>query len=221
MSIRKLALIALATAGVSSLVGVAHAQKVFVVNDAAVLRNTKLGKELGGNINNQANKGVEQLGLQALSDQIDTERKALDPILGSLTPEARDAKIKSDPALKAKLEALGKKQVELQQKEAALNNALGNATDDYKSLFDIAMIPAIEFVAKEANADIVVPVGTLFYAKQSTDLTQKVIARVDATVPNIAKLEEIIKASQAARQAAAGAAPPASAPVAPAKPPGG
>ena len=51
------------------------------------------------------------------------------------------------------------------------------------------MGPAVEAVAKEAGADIVVSFSSTWYVKGATDLSAKVIARLDATVPTLVALQ--------------------------------
>jgi hypothetical protein len=60
--------------------------------------------------------------------------------------------------------------------------------------------PAVSHVAREAGADVVLSYASTWYVKDAVDLSQKVIARLDATVPTLAAL-------QAAVQAATPAAP--------------
>jgi len=49
--------------------------------------------------------------------------------------------------------------------------------------------PAIDHVAKEAGADLVLSTAQIWYSKDAVNITKKVVARLDATVPTIAALQ--------------------------------
>jgi Skp family chaperone for outer membrane proteins len=197
MKLRKLALAALVAASLTNVAGVAVAQtKVFVINEERIRENSKIGKEMSAQLGGIRNQGIERLGLQALENQIKTETEALKPQTQSLTPEA----INANPTLKAKVDALNKKTGEYLQKAEFLNSQLGQQNTGFNMAFAQVLEPAVSHVAREAGADVVLSYASTWYVKDAVDLSQKVIARLDATVPTLAAL-------QAAVQAAAPAAP--------------
>jgi len=186
MKVRNVALAAALFMGLSNMVGAAVAQaKVFVVNETKVRAESKLGKAMDASLNELANKGVEQLGLKSLQSEVQTEANALKPQTQSLTREA----LESNPTLKARVEGLSKKAGELQQKQNALNATVEKQDTGYNYAFYAVMLPAIEAVAKESNADIVLSYPSTLYTKDSIDLSAKVIARLDATVPTLEALK--------------------------------
>ena len=205
MKVRNIALTAVLFIGLSNMVGVAMAQtKVFVINEQRIRAETKLGKEMDSKLNEVAEKGVDQLGLKTLQTEIDTEAAALKPQTQSLSKEA----IAANPTLKARVEGLNKKASELMQKRNALNQGLEKSDNGLNAAFMQVMAPAVETVAKEAGADIVVSFSSTWYTKGSTDLSAKVIARLDATVPTLAALQAALP-------------PPPAQPTAPKAAPGG
>lgn len=203
MKLRNLALVAALLVGGANMAGAAFAQtKIFVVNEDKVRRDSKVGKEINQNLVTNANAGADQLGLKQLKTEIDTEVTRLKPQTESLTPEA----INANPTLKAQVEALGKKQQEYYQKAGALNNGLERADNGLSQAFLFVMGPAVNQVAKDVGADIVLDASSAWYIKDATDISAKVVARLDATVPNLQALKEAMP------KPPAGAAAPATAP---------
>lgn len=215
MKIRKMALAALVMAGLTNLAGVAVAQtKVFVINEERVRRDSKIGKEMFAQLGGIRDQGVEKLGLKALGNELKTETDALKPQTQSLTPEA----INANPTLKARVEAYNKKTNEFMQKSNFLNEQLGQQNTNYNMAFAQVLEPAVAHVAREAGADVVLSYASTWYVKDAIDLSPKVIARLDATVPTLAALQAAIQPAGGAPGAAQ--APKPAAPAAP-KPQGG
>jgi Skp family chaperone for outer membrane proteins len=199
MKITQIALAAAVMFGLSSMAGAAFAQsKVFTVDEQQVRQQSKLGKELNAVLETVANQGIEQLGLKTLRTEVDTEGAALKPQIESLTPEA----INANPTLKARVDALNRKASELIQKQNALNQTLEQREGGYRLAFLQVLAPAVEAVAKEAGADLVVDVASTWFIKEAIDLTPRVVARLDATVPNVAALQAALPKPPAAPGAA-------------------
>jgi Skp family chaperone for outer membrane proteins len=210
MKIRNMAVAAVVFAGLCQAVGAANAQtKIYVINEAKVRAESKVGQDIASKLAGIQKDGVSKLGLETLRNEVKTEQDALKPQVASLSKEALDA----NPTLKARVEALNKKQGELVQKAEYLNQNLEQAQNAYMAGFAQALQPAVEYVAKEAGADVVVSSSSTWYFKNTVDLSTKVVARLDATTPSFAAI-------QAANPppAAPGAAP--AAPAKPAKPAG-
>lgn len=209
MKVRNLALCAALMIGLTNMVGAAVAQtKVYIINEERIRRDSKVGKEMSAALGGARNQGVEKLGLKSLQDQIKTESDALRPQTESLTKEA----IEKNPTLKAKLEALNKKQGEFMQKANILDANLDQQNQVFSVAFAKALEPAVSHVAKQVGADVVLSYASTWYVKDTIDISGKVIERLDATVPTL-------QALQTALQPAGGTAP--AAPAAPAKPQGG
>lgn len=203
MKLRNLALVAALLVGGANMAGAAFAQtKVFVVNEERVRRESKVGKEINQTLVSNVNAGADQLGLKQLKTEIDAEAQRLKPQTESLTQEALNA----NPTLKAQVEALGKKQSEYIQKSNALNNGLERADSGYGQMLMIVMIPAVNEVGKSVGADVVLDANSAWYVKDASDITTKVIARLDATVPTLQALKDAMPKQPA------GAAAPATAP---------
>jgi Skp family chaperone for outer membrane proteins len=221
MKLRSLALAVVLAAGAADMAGAAFAQtKIFVVNEERVRRESKVGKEMTTKLGEVRNQGVDKLGLKPLGDEIKAEQDALKPQTQSLTQDALNA----NPTLKARVDALNKKEVEFQQKADYLNSGLEQSSTNLNMAFAQALGPAVDNVAKQVGADVVMSYASTWYVKDAIDITPKVIARLDATVPTLVALQAAIQPPAGAKPAA-GAAPAPAAPGTPApapiKPPGG
>lgn len=187
MKLRNLALVAALFVGGANMAGAALAQtKVFVVNEERVRRESKVGKEINQTLITNANAGADQLGLKQLKTDIDAEATRLKPQTESLTPEA----LNKNPTLKAQVEALGKKQAEYYQKTNALSSGIERADNGLNAMFLTVLGPAVDAVAKDVGADVVVDASSLWFAKENVDITPKVIARLDATVPTLKAMQD-------------------------------
>lgn len=201
MKFRKLALVAAVFVGLTNMAGAAFAQtKVFIIDEQRIRAESKLGKELNTTLDNIAAQGVEQLGLRTLKTEYDTEGAALKPQIESLTPEA----IAANPTLKARVEGLNRKAAELMQKQNALNQTLDQREQNFGLAFLQVLGPAIDTVAKEAGADVVMSVSSTWYVKEAVDLTPRIIARLDATVPTVAALQAALPQAPAPAPAPGG-----------------
>jgi Skp family chaperone for outer membrane proteins len=186
MKIRNLAMIAAVFVGLSQIAGAAHAQaKVYVVNEDIVRRDSKIGKDIASKLGEIKNEGVTKLGLEKLQTEIKTEDDALKPQTQSLSREA----LAANPTLKARVEALNKKKTEYMQKAEALNSTLGQTNEAATIAFAQALGPAVDYVAKEAGADVVLSFSSTWYVREPIDLSKKIIARLDATMPSLAAFQ--------------------------------
>lgn len=201
MKFRKLALAAVVFVGLTNMAGAAFAQtKVFIIDEQRIRQESKLGKELNTTLDSIAAQGVEQLGLRTLKTEYDTEGAALKPQIESLTPEA----IAANPTLKARVDGLNRKAAELMQKQNALNQTLEQREQNFGLAFLQVLGPAVDTVAKEAGADIVMSVSSTWYVKEAVDLTPRIIARLDATVPTVAALQAALPQAPAPAPAPGG-----------------
>ena len=205
MSIRKIVLIAGMATVLANMAGAAYAQKIMVIDEDLIRRTSKVGQAIAAQITSIRNEGIDKLGLKPLQDEIKAEDTALKPQVQALTPEA----INANPTLKAKVEALGKKQNEFAQKANALNQALDQQQQTAVAMFNVVLEPTVDYVAKQAAADVVLSRSATWFYKPAQDLSSKVVARLDATVPTL----DALKAAMPAPPAGAAAPPAASAPA--------
>lgn len=204
MRVHHLALAALLLSGFTSSLAVAQAQsKVFVIDEAAIRQNSKVGKEIAATIENVRKEGVTKLGLETLGTEIKAEDEALKPQIQSLSKEA----LAANATLKARVEALDKKKNEFLQKADILDQALGQQQTAASQAFTLALQPAVDFAAKEAGADIVLSISSTWFVKPAADISSKVVARLDATTPTLASLKAAAEAAMAKAQPAPAAAP--------------
>lgn len=187
MKLRNAAFVAALFLSLSQAVGVAYAQaKVFIIDETIIRRDSKIGKDITAKLGDIRTEGVTKLGLETLSTEIKTEQDALKPQTQSLTKEA----LNSNPTLKARVEALAKKQNEYLQKADFLNQNLEQQNNAAMIAFATALQPAVNYIAREAGADIVLSSTSTWYVGNSVDLSAKVIARLDATTPTLASLQQ-------------------------------
>ncbi len=187
--------------------------KIFVIDETAIRKNSKLGKEIANTLGSVQAQGAEKLGLKSLGQEIKTEQDALKPQTQSLSKEALD----SNPTLKSRVEALGKKQNEYMQKAGGLEQVMEQQNQNLSMAFAQVLEPAVAYVAKQAGADVVLSYSSTWYVKDSVDLSSKVVARLDATIPTLDALKAALTPPPAATPAG-GAAPAAQPPAT--KPPG-
>lgn len=195
MKVRNIAVVAALFVGLSNLAGVAMAQtKVYIVHEAKIMADSKLGKALNAQLSQDANEAVDKLGLKTLKSEADTERASLQPQIQSLTPEA----INANPTLKTRVDNLNKKYNELLQKTNALDQGVDQQRSANTMKFNYVLVGAIEAVAKEVGADVVLSYNSALYNKDSVDISAKVVARLDATVPTLEALKAALPPPPAA-----------------------
>ena len=208
MKIRSIAVAAAMFAGFCQLAGAAYAQaKIYVIDETKVRSESKIGQDIASKLAGIRSELVTKLGLEQLQKDIKTEDDALKPQVASLSKEA----LAANPTLKARVDALNKKTEEFMQKADVLNQTLDQQQNGALGRFYQALQPAVEYVGKEAGADVVLSSSAALYFKNSVDISAKVIARLDATTPTLASLPQ-----PPAPQA--GAAAPATKPAGPAAP---
>ncbi len=87
------------------------------------------------------------------------------------------------------MENLNRKAQDFMQRQDVLSQNVEKRDNNFNLAFLQVLGPAVEAVAKEAGADAIVSVSSTWYVKDNVDITAKVIARLDATVPSIAALQ--------------------------------
>lgn len=216
MHIRNMILAAGLAVGLANLGGAAFAQKIAVVDEDAVFEGSKIGGLLAKNVGEYRAAVADKLELKKLQDELKTDEAAI-PQLKTMTPEALSNAAKTDVALKTKLESFAKKQGDLQARANQFTGATNQQAGAVQNAFGFVLAKAVESVAKQDALDIVVPAGSAMYVnKAKVDISQKVIARLDATVATLDALNAALP-KPAAPPAGGAAAPgaPAPAPVVP------
>lgn len=177
--------------------GAAHAQsKVFVIDEAKIRDGSKIGADIRAKLGAIEQEGIEKLGLKSLSDQIQAEQTRLQPQLQSIVGDDGSVAVdslESNPTLKSQVEALGQKQIELRQKSSVLSQNLDQQQSVAMAAFTAALGPAVNHVAAQEGADVVLSVASTWYVKDTVDLSAKVIQRLDATTPTLASLEAALQ----------------------------
>ena len=194
MKVRNIALAAALFMGISNMAGAAMAQtKVYIVNEAKIRVDSKLGKALDAQMQQIGTAGVDQLGLRDLQSAVKTEGEALKPQVQSLTKEA----LAANPTLKTRVENYNKKMNELAAKSNALDQRMEQQEAANQIAFNFVLVPAVEAVAKEVGADVVLSYNAALYNKDAVDISSKVVARLDATVPTLEALKAALPAPPA------------------------
>jgi Skp family chaperone for outer membrane proteins len=200
MKFRKVAFAALAAVSLGQVAAPAFAQtKVFIINEAKVRKDSKIGKDIAAKLGESQKDGVTKLGLEALANEIKTAETALKPQIESLTPEA----IEKNATLKARVEELNKKRAEYVQKSRFLDANLDQAQGAGMIAFEAALAPAVDVVAKQVGADVVLSAASTWYIKDAVDISQKVIQQLDDTTPTLDALRAKAEAAQPRPQAGA------------------
>ena len=193
MRVRLLALVAAAFTATAIVPSVASAQtKVYVIDEAKIRDGSKIGADIRAKLGAIEQEGIEKLGLKALSDQIQSETTRLQPQLQTIVGENGQVAVESleaNPTLKSQVEALGQKQIELRQKSNVLSQNLDQQQSVAMAAFTAALGPAVNHVAAQEGADVILSVASTWYVKDTIDLSAKVIQRLDATTPTLASLE--------------------------------
>lgn len=197
MRVRLLALAAAALSATAIIPSAAMAQtKVYVIDEAKIRDGSKIGADIRAKLGAIEQEGIEKLGLKALSDQIEAESTRLQPQLQTMVGENGQVAVESleaNPTLKSQVEALGQKQIELRQKSSVLSQNLDQQQSVAMAAFTAALAPAVNHVAAQEGADVVLSVASTWYVKDTIDLSAKVIQRLDATTPTLASLEAALK----------------------------
>lgn len=197
MKTKFFALVLAAFAAPLTLSGAAMAQtKVFVIDEAKIRDGSKIGADIRSKLGAIEAEGIEKLGLQSLSEQIQAEQTRLQPQLQSIVSDDGTVAVDSldaNPTLKSQVEALGQKQIELRQKSSVLSQNLDQQQSVAMAAFTAALGPAINHVAQQEGADVVLSVASTWYVKDTVDLSAKVIQRLDATTPTLASLEAALQ----------------------------
>lgn len=197
MRVRLLAVVAAAFTATVIMPTVASAQtKVYVIDEAKIRDGSKIGNDIRTKLGAIEQEGIEKLGLKTLSDQIKSESTRLQPQLQTIVGEDGQVAVESleaNPTLKSQVEALGQKQLELRQKSSVLNQNLDQQQSVAMAAFTAALGPAVDYVAAQEGADVVLSVASTWYVKGTVDLSAKVIQRLDATTPTLASLEASLK----------------------------
>lgn len=146
---------------------------VFLVLDKqAVLRFSKAGQDIA----RQMQPVIQQAQNNILAQRQSLERQAADLRANtSLSPDERD---KRSGALEAKVQSL---QADAQNRQQQLSDALNKANEPLsKAVGDI--VPAI---VKQRGANLVLDRAALAQADPAFDITQDVIAQLDAKLPTV------------------------------------
>lgn len=150
----------------------APAPKIVVIDKSAIMQASKVGQDVARQVQTLANQAKSDLTAQGRALQ--TEGRTLQQQVAILSP---DLKAKRVAAFEAKQRAL---QGAAQKKDEQLKAAFYQA----RQAMEQALGPIVQDVVKQRGANIVVDKQAVVFATANGfDITQEVIAQLDAKMP--------------------------------------
>jgi outer membrane protein len=150
----------------------APAPKIVVIDKSAIMQASKVGQDVARQVQSLANQAKSDLTAQGRALQ--TEGRSLQQQVAILSP---DLKAKRVAAFEAKQRAL---QGAAQKKDEQLKAAFYQA----RQAMEQALGPIVQDVVKQRGANIVVDKQAVVFATANGfDITQEVIAQLDAKMP--------------------------------------
>lgn len=113
--------------------------------------------------------------VQKLQEDLkDTEKRAQSPLLSDSGKQqlAAEFKVKSD--------TFRQKYAQLQQLDAEAGKTIQGRIQEMGRALDAELRPAVEKIAKAKGLDLVIPKGTAIYSDASLDITEAVVAELNA-----------------------------------------
>lgn len=171
-SILAFALAGLAVLATPALAASAPAPKIVVIDKAAIMQFSKVGQDIARQMQSLANQAKSDLTAQGRALQ--NEGRTLQQQVAILSP---DLKAKRVAAFEAKQKSL---QGAAQKKDEQLKAGFFQA----RQAMEQALGPIVQEVVKQRGANIVVDKQAVVFATASGfDITQDVIAQLDAKMP--------------------------------------
>ncbi|MEL6324880.1 MAG: OmpH family outer membrane protein [Pseudomonadota bacterium] len=196
VSFRIFAAAALAVVTIASAAQPVFAQgtKIIVVDNARVVRESVAGQDMANKI--QAIGQAMQTELSGEATALETERSALESRTQNMTREA----IAADTQLTGQAENFARKAQTFQAKRQVNARQLALTEQNALNSFGQALDPILQQIVQEQGADILLDRSVVAFAGPTVDVTDTVIARLNAAVPSIAVTRAQLPQQQAAPQ---------------------
>jgi outer membrane protein len=168
------------TGAITAAPATAQGTKIIVVDQNRVLRESKAGKDIASKI-----KTIEaqmKRELEPTAKSLESMGKSLEAKTANMTPEA----IRADESLRSEAMTFRTKMADLSKEREKRSQELALTERNASMAFSKALGPVLEQVMQEENADIMMSAGDVMIAMGSSDVTDKVISRLDQTTTSIA-----------------------------------
>ncbi len=181
------------TSAAAAAPAIAQGTKIIVVDQVRILRESNAGKDIAAKI--ETIEGQMQRELEPTAKSLESMGKSLEARTANMTPEA----IRADESLKTEARSFRTKLADLSQERDKRATELSLTERKASIAFSQALGPVLEQVMQEENADIMMAAGDVMMANGNTDVTDKVIAKLNAKTSSIAVTRERLP-QQAAQQ---------------------
>ncbi len=158
----------------------AQGTKIVVVDQGRVLRESKAGQDIAQKI--QTIEQQMQRELEPTAKSLETMGKSLETKSANMTPEA----MRADAALRQEAQDFRNRLQGLSQERDKRAAELQLTERQASVAFSKALGPVLEEVMNEEGAQIMLGASDVMVAKPETDVTSKVISKLDARAPTIA-----------------------------------
>ena len=158
------------------------AQSPVVVMDLERLRSQStawpdMQQKLKSLVDQKANEFRTQN--QAAATQLETEGRALAPLLQGQTPQ----QVAANPALKTRVEQQIRRENDLKQKQQIFEYSVQATTQRADAALMQALDPVIDQIMTQRGALVVVDRSQIAKARTSVDITQDAVTRFNAATP--------------------------------------
>ena len=172
------------TSAAAAAPAIAQGTKIIVVDQVRILRESNAGKDIAAKI--ETIEGQMQRELEPTAKSLESMGKSLEARTANMTPEA----IRADESLKTEARSFRTKLADLSQERDKRATELSLTERKASIAFSQALGPVLEQVMQEENADIMMSAGDVMMANGNTDVTDKVIAKLNASTQSIAVTRE-------------------------------
>jgi outer membrane protein len=176
------------TSVVAAAPAVAQGTKIIVVDQARVLRESKAGKDIASKI--ETIEGQMKRELEPTANSLESLGKSIEAKTANMTPEA----MRADENLKSEARNFRTKLADLSKERDKRATELALTERKASIAFSQALGPVLEQIMQEEGADIMMSASDVMIAMGGTDVTDKVIAKLDASTPSIAVTRERLPA---------------------------
>jgi len=157
----------------------AQGTKVIVIDSAKIIRDSKAGLDIRAKLKTLGESMSAELKPEA--DQLASELKTLEANIKAVAPEARA----NDAGLKAQVQTYAAKEAPFNRKRQIMAQELNLTRQKAWTDFRLALNPVLQQVVTEQSADLMIDRANAVYAGAAIDVTDSIIAKLDAATPTI------------------------------------
>jgi outer membrane protein len=182
--------LAVSAAFAMSPAAIAQGTNVVVIDRVQIFGQSQAGQDIRTKI--QAIETQMQSELKPLADSLTTDGTSLQAKSEGKTQEA----VRADAALMAEIEAYSRKANDFERKRQIAAQEL--SLTERKALVDFnnALIPVLQQVIAETNANVILDKSQVVYVDDATDVTQSAITKLNASTPTVQVVRQSLPAQQ-------------------------